>query len=143
MKRGKFSLLCLLMFLSSFAWAQSKDEQQINSRLQGQEDCWNKGDMGCYMNYYAPVDSVRMIYGGGIVYGKENILAFYQKYWPKEKMGQLKLDQRTIELLSDKEAFVTARFTVSYPSGKSVSGRFSGIMKKINGLWYLYTDHSA
>ena len=140
---AKFLLFLGLLLFSSASWSQSKEEQQIRLRLKAQEDCWNKADIDCYLEFYAPVDSVRMIYSKGVVYGRDSISAFYRKYWPSERMGQLKMDAVTIEILSDKDAFVSARFTVDFQNGKTTSGWFSGLMRKIDGVWYLYTDHSG
>jgi len=84
-----------------------------------------------------------MLYGSGAVYGRDSILAFYKKYWPKEKMGHLKLTHDCIERLSPGYYFVSGFFEVSFPAAKTVKGRFSGLMKKINGKWYIYTDHSG
>jgi hypothetical protein len=84
-----------------------------------------------------------MILTKGAAYGKANILAFYKKYWPKEKMGKLSLEADSIEKLSDQYYYVSGYFNVLMEDGKKVGGRFSGLMKKIKGKWYLYTDHAG
>jgi hypothetical protein len=58
-------------------------------------------------------------------------------------MGQLTLEHDSIEKISDEYYYVSGFFTVSYPTVKPVKGRFSGLVKKIKGKWYLYTDHSG
>lgn len=124
-------------------FAQTSEVNEIIQLMRVEEQAWNSGDIEAYVNLYAPEDSARMIYSTGAVYGKENILAFYKKYWPKEKMGKLTLTHDSIEKISDTYYFVSGYFNVSYPSGKEIKGRFSGLVKKINGKWYLYTDHSG
>jgi hypothetical protein len=84
-----------------------------------------------------------MILSKGAAYGRDSILAFYRKYWPREKMGKLVLDGERLERLSRKFYYVTGYFHVTYPDGKSINGRYSSLMKKIKGKWYLYTDHSS
>lgn len=135
------TLICLLFVIT--AMAQSSDEKAILAVMREEERVWNAGDIEAYVNLYAPGDSTRMIYSKGAVYGKDSILAFYKKYWPREKMGQLKLDGEHLERLSNEYYYVSGYFHVNYPDGKSVNGRFSGLMKKIKGKWYLYTDHSG
>ena len=135
------TLMCLLFAIT--AMAQSTDEKAILAVMREEERVWNAGDIDAYVNLYAPSDSTRMIYSKGAVYGKDSILAFYKKYWPREKMGQLKLDGEHLERLSKEYYYVSGYFHVNYPDGKSVNGRFSGLMKKIKGKWYLYTDHSG
>ena len=84
-----------------------------------------------------------MILSKGAAFGKDSILAFYKRYWPKEKMGTLVLDGESLERLSRKYYYVTGYFHVRYPDGRTVNGRYSSLMKKIKGRWYLYTDHSG
>jgi uncharacterized protein (TIGR02246 family) len=135
------TLICLLFVITAFA--QSEDEKAILAVMREEERTWNSGNIEAYVDLYAPSDSTRMIYSSGAVYGKDSILAFYKKYWPKEKMGQLTLDGERLERLSNNYYYVSGYFHVRYPDGKSINGRFSGLMKKIKGRWYLYTDHSG
>ncbi len=135
--------ISVFLLLSITSFSQSKDEKKILESIQQEMECWNKGDIDCYVNLYAPLDSTRMILSKGASYGKANILAFYKKYWPKEKMGTLLLDGTSMERLSRKFYYVTGYFHVTYPDGKKIDGRYSSLMRKIRGKWYLYTDHSG
>jgi uncharacterized protein (TIGR02246 family) len=133
-----------LVLIATPMMAQSRVEEMIREVIRMELETWNKGDIEGYVNLYAPVDSVRMLYNGGTVFGKENILAFYKKYWPKEKMGQLRFSEVRLERLSPEYYFSSGYFHVKRDDGsKEISGRFSGLMKKIKGKWYLYTDHSG
>ncbi len=138
-----FLAILFLIFTPTDAFSQSKDEKKILATLRLEEEYWSKGDIDGYVSLYAPLDSTRMILSKGAAYGKENILAFYKKYWPKEKMGTLVLDGEQLERLSRKFYYVTGYFHVKYPDGKTVDGRYSSLMIKIKGKWYLYTDHSG
>lgn len=133
----------LLVFIQHNAVAQTNDEKAILELMRQEEEYWSSGNIEAYVNLYAPHDSTRMIYDKGAVYGKDSILAFYKRYWPKERMGVLKLDGERLERLSDEYYFVSGYFHVSYPGGRSINGRFSGLMRKIKGRWYIYTDHSG
>ena len=143
---GHFFPMLVALFLTLVpmpGYSQSKDVKKILAVLRLEEEVWSKGDIDAYVALYAPGDSTRMILSKGAAYGKDNILAFYKKYWPKEKMGKLILDGERLERLSRKYYYVTGYFHVSYPDGKTVDGRYSSLMKKIKGKWYLYTDHSG
>ena len=138
--------LCIIIFLfiaPVIGFSQSKDEKKILDVIRLEEKYWSSGDIEGYVNLYAPSDSTRMILSKGAAYGKDSILAFYKKYWPKEKMGTLELDGERMERLSRKYYYVTGYFHVKYPDGKTINGRYSSLMKKIKGKWYLYTDHSG
>jgi ketosteroid isomerase-like protein len=144
MKKHLHNVMFLFLVLCPvFVFAQSEDEKKIREVMRLELETWNSGDIDGYVELYAPVDSVRMLYTGGAVYGKANILAFYKKYWPKEKMGQLSFTDVKLELLSPEYYYTSGHFHVKQKEGKEIKGRFSGLMKKINGKWYLYTDHSG
>ena len=142
MKQKLSFLLFILLFSSAIAYSQSADEKQILKVIEDEMLVWNRGDIEGYVQFYTPGDSCRMIYRGGTVYGRDNILAFYKKNWPKERMGKLTLDETTMEKISNDFYFVTGRFTV-VNDANTVVGRYSSLMKKVNGKWYIYTDHSS
>lgn len=138
------TIAILFFFLISIiSFSQSKDEKKILAVLRLEEKYWSSGDIDGYVSLYAPLDSTRMILSKGAAYGKDNILSFYKKYWPKEKMGKLVLDGEAMERLSRRFYYVTGYFHVIYPDGKKIEGRYSSLMIKIKGKWYLYTDHSG
>jgi uncharacterized protein (TIGR02246 family) len=141
----QLTLMTALLFTSQAVQSQSKDEKAILEVMDEEIRTWNAGNIEGYVNLYAPHDSTRMLYSTGAVYGKDSILAFYKKYWPKDRMGKLSFSEVRLERLSDEYYFTSGYFHVTYPDGsrKNVNGRFSGLMKKIKGRWYLYTDHSG
>lgn len=135
--------IIVVLFAYSPVFSQSKSVSGIVALIREEEKAWNKGDIEGYVKLYAPEDSTRMIFSSGAVYGRDSILAFYKRYWPREKMGNLTLTHDSIEKITGSIYFVSGFFLVDYPSGKAVKGRFSGLVKKIKGKWYIYTDHSG
>jgi len=136
-------MIVFLFIVPAIGISQSKDEKKILAVMRLEEKYWSSGDIDAYVSLYAPSDSTRMILSKGAAYGKDSILAFYKKYWPKEKMGTLVLDGERMERLSGKYYYVTGYFHVKYADGRIINGRYSSLMKKIKGKWYLYTDHSG
>ena len=143
MIKHKLLLQVLLLLIPGIILSQSRDAEKIRSVMRLEERLWSSGDIDGYVSLYADDDSTRMIFTNGAVYGRDSILAFYKRYWPKERMGKLVLDGERLERISRKFYYVTGFFHVSYPDGRKIDGRFSGLMKKIKGKWYLYTDHSG
>lgn len=120
------------------------DESKIRENFTEQERCWNSGDLECYMKAYAPAADIQTVSRAGITYGYDQILANYRSNYPKEKMGTLGFDQLTFRRLADDLYFVTGRFNLHYSSKpEPVQGRFSTVMVKQSGKWYLLTDHSG
>jgi len=138
-------LLAILFTGFSHTFAQSKDEKAIYDLIQKELDYWNSGNIEGYVSLYAPLDSTRMIYNGGkgATYGRDSILAFYRKYWPKERMGKLSFHDIRLEKISDDYYYNSGYFRVEHTDGKVSAGRFSGLFRKVNGKWYIYVDHSG
>lgn len=131
-----------LLALNSFA--QSKAEHEIIDFLHQEEKVWNAGDLFGYVELYLPEAETRFLTKKGVVKGKADILAYYERYYsPKEKMGQLTLKHDSIEIINKTTAYTTGFFTLIHSDGKKQEGRFSGLMKKKKGKWYMYTDHSS
>lgn len=134
----------LFLIMSFAAFSQTVAEKGIIDFMRTEENIWNAGDLEGYVNLYTPDDSCRMLTKTGAVKGRKDILEHYKKYfWPKEKMGQLVLEHDLIEKETDDVYYVTGFFHVSFNDGKKIDGRFSTIMKKINGKWYIFSDHSS
>jgi uncharacterized protein (TIGR02246 family) len=136
--------LLILNFLAICSFAQSKAQQEIIDFMRQEEKVWNAGDLNGYVELYLPEAETRFLTKKGVVKGKADILAYYEKYYsPKEKMGQLTLKHDSIEIINKSTAYTTGFFTVIHNDGKKQEGRFSGLMKKKKGKWYMYTDHSS
>jgi len=58
-------------------------------------------------------------------------------------MGQLSFTGVQLERISKDYYFNSGFFHVKLPDGRTINGRFSGLMRKVNGKWYIYTDHSG
>lgn len=120
------------------------DSYSIRQNFKNQELCWNQANIECYMEAYAPNGSIQTISRGGVTHGYENILNDYKKYFPKERMGQLHFDEIQTRRLASDIYFVTGRFNLKFPDREAlVQGWFSVNAKKINGHWYMITDHSS
>lgn len=142
----KIILTVFLLVLVFDINAQSDNEAEaaIMENFNYQVECWNKGDIDCFVKAYVKSDSTRLIGKNGIIYGYDNILAKYKRSWKRQNMGVLSFENISMEKLSDIYYFVTGKFTVIFKDGKEPhEGYFSAIMKKVGGEWFIYTDHSG
>ena len=80
-----------LLFLSPlFLKAQEGDELAIREVLEYQQNCWNEGDLDCFMEGYWKSDNLVFIGSKGLTYGWQKTLDNYKKSYPtKEAMGKL------------------------------------------------------
>jgi len=120
------------------------DLANIQNNFKHQEACWNKHDIECYMQAYAPNELIQTASRGGITYGYDNIISDYRKYFPKERMGNLYFDAMNTRKLATHFYFVTGRFNLKFSDRTElVQGYFSATLQRIGGKWYMITDHSS
>ena len=81
-------LLILVFFsLSVNLFGQEKEIRDI---MKSQEDCWNKGDLDCFMQGYWKSDELVFVGSGGPRYGWQVTLNGYKRSYPnKEAMGKI------------------------------------------------------
>lgn len=153
-KIRKLIVVSLLVLFTDYLGAQEmegrynaidpKTKEQILMNFKYQEECWNNQDLVCYMGAYSKTDRIQTISSGGVTFGYDQILSNYQRYFPKDRMGQLHFDKFNFRKLSRKLCFVTGRFNLKFKDrNEPVQGWFSVVMKKESGVWAIITDHSS
>ncbi len=135
-----FVIICLLMAISFQAEAQ---ETEIRALLQKQTEAWNRGDIEDFMEGYWKNDSLMFIGKSGITYGWQQTLDNYKRGYPdKTAMGQLTFTLIEIKRLSSKYYSVVGRWNLKRTIG-DIGGHYTLLMKKINGVWVIISDHSS
>lgn len=135
--------LLIVVFVTTTCFAQ--DPQHTISRiLQTQAAAWNNGDLDSYMKSgYWQNDSLLFIGSRGPTYGFDNILKNYKHSYPStEKMGKLTFSQLQFKPISDDHYFVIGRWQLMRKDG-DLSGYFTLLFKKIDGVWRIIADHSS
>lgn len=139
----KIYLLAALLLFTTVSRAQTADEQQIRNVLETQRTAWNKGDLEGFMQTYVRSDSLMFIGKNGVQWGWQNTLENYKKSYPdRDAMGELQFDLLVIKKLSDQYYYVVGKWMLSRTIG-DVSGHFDLLLQKINGRWYIISDHSS
>ncbi|MEO5583176.1 MAG: nuclear transport factor 2 family protein [Saprospiraceae bacterium] len=139
-----FLFLLILTFTGkAFCQEYTIDEKRIMANFDQQVIYWNQGDIEGYCQRYVHSADVHTVSSKGFTYGYDAIVTKYKKDWPKERMGNLHFDQMKMEKLSKKAYLVHGRFNLEYEQNKPLSGYFTVIMKKIDGKWLMYADHSS
>ncbi|HCX23039.1 MAG: DUF4440 domain-containing protein [Flammeovirgaceae bacterium] len=119
------------------------EEVDIKQVLKNQVECWNSGDLECYMEGYWRSDQLMFVGKKGVTYGWESTLSMYQKSYPsKEKMGFLEMDIKDIYPLSEDYWFVIGQWKLTR-SGDTPQGYFSLLFRMIDGEWKVVVDHSS
>jgi ketosteroid isomerase-like protein len=123
--------------------AQSNDEKIIRNILADQISFWNKGDIPGFMQGYWNSDSLVFVGKNGPTYGYNNTLRNYQKNYPnKDYMGILNFDILSVQPMEKDHFFVIGKFMLQRKVGDA-SGHFTLILRRINGVWKIVSDHSS
>ena len=142
------SVLKFLFFLAiNITYGQSilseSDKNEIISVLKQQEDFWNSGDIGGFMQGYVKSDYLVFNGSSGPFYGWDSVKDRYLKTYPsKEKMGTLNFKIHNISLITSSVAQLIGQFFLSYPKSE-VSGYFTLILIKSKGEWLILSDHTS
>ena len=139
----KSAFVALLVILSVSSFCQAKDEMEVRSVLAKQNAAWNRGDVDAFMVGYWENDSLMFIGKSGVTYGYKNTLANYKKNYPDTvTMGKLTFTLIQVKQLSPEFFHVTGKYYLTRTIGDA-SGHFTLVLKKINGIWLIISDHSS
>ena len=138
-------LFSLVLLSSNFAFSQNKDFEKIKNLMKVQSDCWNNGDIDCFMETYWKSDNLQFIGSKGVTYGWQNTLDGYKKRYPsKDAMGYLTFDIIKMDKRSRKVISVVGKFHLKRGGDfKDLEGHFLLILKKMKGKWVIVADHTS
>lgn len=133
-----------LLFLSPlFLKAQEGDELAIREVLEYQQNCWNEGDLDCFMEGYWKSDNLVFIGSKGLTYGWQKTLDNYKKSYPtKEAMGKLTFDLIIVEPLSEDFWSVIGKWSLKRKNDNP-QGHFSLLFRRLGKDWVIVSDHSS
>lgn len=135
-------ILYFTMLIIGASCGSSTDEEEILDRLAIQTECWNSGDIDCFMIGYWESDSLMFIGSDGVTYGYENALERYYRRYPDEvSMGKLQFDIKHINRISDDAFYVVGKFHLTREID-DLEGHFTLLWRKINEQWVIVADHT-
>ena len=130
----------------SFAHSQNlkrTDSLKILNILEKQKIAWNDNDINKFMQGYLKSDKLVFSGSNGPVFGWNFVKDRYLKtYSTDELMGNLSFEINDLFALSKKVAILLGKFNLQRENEK-LSGYFTLIFKKINGNWYIVSDHTS
>jgi hypothetical protein len=120
-----------------------KTEEKIRNVLAEQQECWNHGDIDCFMQGYWNSDSLRFIGKSGINYGWQATLDNYKKSYPdKAAMGTLNFQLLNLEPIGTDHFLVTGKWKLTREADEP-NGLFTLIWKRFGDEWKIIYDHSS
>ena len=135
-----------LIITSANSYSQTlkeKDSLKILNVLEQQRIAWNDNNINEFMKGYLKSDKLVFSGSNGPVFGWNFVKDRYLKiYSTKELMGDLSFEINNLFSLSRKVAILLGKFNLQRKNEK-LSGYFTLIFKKINGNWYIVSDHTS
>lgn len=120
-----------------------KAEEKIRTVLAEQQECWNNGDIDCFMQGYWNSDSLRFIGRSGINYGWQATLDNYKLTYPdKATMGTLNFELLNLEAIGTDHYLVTGKWKLTREADEP-NGLFTLIWKRFGDEWKIIYDHSS
>ena len=133
----------LILLITGFSAASQSTEQQIRALMAEQQDCWNKGDVDCFMIHYWNSPELVFIGGSGLTYGWQTTLDNYKKRYPDlATMGTLTFDILTVCELNEDHAFVIGKWFLEREMG-NIGGIYSLVWRKVDERWVIISDHTS
>lgn len=149
MKKHITTLFLLIFVCVLTVVAQKKkptvdaDGLLIQNVLHEQDQAWNRGDLDAFMQTYWKSDSLMFLGKSGPTYGWINTLKNYQRGYPDTAaMGKLHFELIRLQRLSPEYYFVAGKWFLTRTIG-NLQGAFTLLLRKINGRWYIVSDHSS
>ena len=134
-------LACLTGWLPVLA--QTDEAAAVKAVLLKQQNCWNSGDIPCFMQGYWKSDSLKFIGKSGITYGWQKTLDNYKKSYPDTaSMGKLTFTLLEVKTWNNNEAYVLGKWYLQRSKG-DVGGYFTLMFRKIRGEWVIVSDHTS
>ena len=135
--------IVVVLFLASCAVNAQDARQTIMQIMNNQEECWNSGDLECFMEGYWPSDSLMFVSSSKVYYGYEQTLNRYRTTYPdRAAMGQLTFEYVSLERLSETAYFMVGKYHLEREMG-NLQGHFTLLWRKIEGKWLIVVDHSS
>lgn len=139
-----FILASTILNAQALKAVDTKTRNDITTAMEASRDCWNKGNLDCFMEVYWKSDLLRFIGQNGITFGYDKVLNNYKKkYSTPEARGTLNYDLISMEFLDHDTVLLLGKYTIKKEAGEDISGHYSLIWRKIKGKWKITVDHTS
>jgi hypothetical protein len=117
----------------------------IQMAMNEQIECWNSGNIPCFMEAYWPSDSLVFIGKSGINYGWQKTLDNYLISYPNlSAMGTLTFTNEILQFIDAKTIQVIGKWHLTRDELLGdIQGYYSLLWQEKNGKWVIISDHSS
>jgi beta-aspartyl-peptidase (threonine type) len=118
---------------------------EVRAVLDAQVAAWNRGDLEGFMAGYWRSPELVFCSGATVTKGWDATLERYRRRYQVEgrEMGRLGFDEVEVQPLGDGAAFARGAFRLHMSDGREPHGRFTLILRRIDGAWRIVHDHTS
>ena len=114
----------------------------IQTILEDQNDAWNRGDIGAFMEGYWNSPELTFVSGRTVTKGWQQTLDGYKKRYPdRAAMGTLTFSELNVRELARDAALVSGRWHLD--RDEPTGGRFTLLFRVKSGRWVIVYDHTS
>lgn len=128
------------------AAAHPPEKHQVERAMADSAAGWNAGDINRFMDVYSDSPETSFVTADGLIRGEAAMAARYRARYDfanAAKRGVLTFKTLDFRLLDPKHALYIARYTLTYPDGKTQSGPTSLAFVLEKSGWKIIADHSS
>lgn len=120
-------------------------KEDIHRLLEDQVEAWNTGDLETFMDGYLNSPELTFVSGGTLLRGWAATLERYQRRYQSgdAEMGQLRFADVQTQVTGPTDAWVRGQYHLTFSEGRTGSGRFTLIFKRVDGSWRIIHDHTS
>ena len=142
-----FFLILATLATINYSFSQvhlsDEDEKAIRLVMSMQEDAWNAGDIGQFMEGYWKSQQLVFVGASGITYGWSSTKENYIKRYPDlNAMGELTFEIIHISRIDKSTVLLLGGFNLKRIED-GLSGYFTLLWKKIDNEWLIISDHTS
>jgi ketosteroid isomerase-like protein len=119
------------------------DSEAIQAVLGAQQDAWNRGDLGAFLEGYWDSPDLTFAGSDGIVRGYGGLLERYRKHYPdRQSMGELRFSGLEMRSLGPDSLLVLGEWHLKRAIGDA-GGVFSLVFHRFPTGWRIVHDHTS
>jgi hypothetical protein len=124
---------------------RTNTDKKILAVLAAQQAAWNRGDLDGFMATYWNSPSLAFCSGTEMTYGWQATRDRYARRYQADgkEMGALTFSEVAVIHADETDSSVRGRFGLKFKDGKTSSGRFTIVLRRIGGEWRIVYDHTA
>ena len=131
---------------SPIAAREAAPQRAIELAMAASAAGWNAGDVDRFMGVYSNAPETSFVTADGLIRGKPAMIARYRAkydFTDAARRGVLSFTTLDWRPLGPGHALYIARYTLTYPDGKTVSGPTSLVFRREKAGWKIIADHSG